>query len=84
MPSLRASDSPIAIACFRLVTFFPLRPLFNLPCFISFISRSTFLPADGLYLRDELDFFALLFFEDVFLLDFLAAFFVAMVILPLT
>jgi hypothetical protein len=40
------------------------------------------LPADGLYLRDELDFFALLFFEDVFFVDFLAAF-VAMVILPL-
>ena len=81
-PSLRASDNPIAIACFRLVTFLPLRPLFSLPCFIAFISRSTSLPTDGLYLRDELDFFAPLFFKVVFFVDFLAAFFVAMVILP--
>ncbi len=73
----------MAIACLRLVTFLPLRPLFNLPFFIAFISRSTSLPADGLYFRDELDFFALLFFDTVFLLDFLVAFFVAMVILPL-
>jgi hypothetical protein len=42
------------------------------------------LPADGLYLRDEPDFFALLFFDDVFFVDFLAAFFVAIIILPLT
>src|SRR6185369_9302226 len=31
-PSRRASESPIAIACFRLVTFLPERPLFNFPC----------------------------------------------------
>jgi hypothetical protein len=83
LPSLRASDNPIAIACFRLVTFFPLRPLFNLPCFIAFISRSTSLPTDGLYLREELDFFELLFFVEDFFVDFFAAFFVAIVILPL-
>jgi hypothetical protein len=43
----------MAIACLRLVTFLPLRPDFNLPCFISRISRSTFLPAEGEYLREE-------------------------------
>lgn len=45
----------MAIACLGLVTFFP-DPLFNLPCFIAFISRSTLLEAFGLYLREELDF----------------------------
>ena len=30
LPFLRASDSPMAIACFLLVTFFPL-PLFSVP-----------------------------------------------------
>ena len=30
-PDRRASDKPIAIACFRLFTVFPLRPDFNLP-----------------------------------------------------
>jgi len=64
LPSLRASDSPIAIACFGLVTFFPLRPLFSRPRFISCISRSTSLLAEGLYFL-ELD----------FLLDFFAALF---------
>ncbi len=56
-PERRASDKPMAIACLRLVTFLPLRPLFNLPLFIAFISRSTDLPAFGLYLRLE-DFLA--------------------------
>jgi hypothetical protein len=61
----------------RLVTFLPLRPLFSLPRFISRISRSTFLLADGLYFL-ELDFlldfdfadvfFAVDFFADAFLL----------------
>ena len=41
-PLFRASDSPIAIACFLLVTFFPDRPLFNVPCFRSCIAFSTF------------------------------------------
>jgi len=48
----------MAMACLRLVTFLPLRPDFSLPRFISRISRSTFLPADGAYLRPEEDFFA--------------------------
>lgn len=40
-PSSLASDRPIAIACLGLVTFFPLLPLFNSPCFISCIALST-------------------------------------------
>ncbi len=48
-PSLRASERPMATACLRLVTFLPLRPLFNVPCFFSCIARATFLPAFGLY-----------------------------------
>lgn len=45
----------MAIACLRLVTFLPLRPLFSLPFFISRISVSTSLVAPGEYLR--VDFF---------------------------
>lgn len=56
----------MAMACLRLVTFFPLRPDFSLPCFISFISRSTALPAAGLYLRELVDFFDALFLEWLF------------------
>src|SRR5215207_9393167 len=44
-PASRASDSPIAIACFLLVTFLPERPLFNSPRFISCMAFSTFSPA---------------------------------------
>jgi len=40
-PFARASESPIAIACFRLVTRLPLRPLRSVPCFRSLIARST-------------------------------------------
>lgn len=85
------------MACFRLVTFLPLRPDLNLPLFISRISLSTFLPAEGEYLRPEdfLDFFdeelRVLFFplerdvrepELLLLLDFfLVAFLVAITIL---
>jgi hypothetical protein len=49
----------MAIACFGLVTRLPLRPLFSSPCFISFISFSTYFPALGPYLRPrlEVDFF---------------------------
>lgn len=43
----------MAMACLGLVTLLPLRPDFSLPCFISRISLSTFLPADGEYLRPE-------------------------------
>ena len=44
-PARRASDKPIAIACFRLLTFFPDRPLFKVPFFRSRIARSTFFDA---------------------------------------
>ncbi len=41
----------MAMACFGLVTFFPLRPLRSLPRFISCISVFTCCPAFGPYLR---------------------------------
>jgi hypothetical protein len=41
-PSRRASESPIAIACFRLVTFLPEPPLRNVPSLRSCIARLTF------------------------------------------
>ena len=41
-PSLRASDKPIAIACLRLVTFLPERPLLSLPDFSSCSAAPTF------------------------------------------
>jgi hypothetical protein len=41
-PASRASLSPIAIACLRLVTRLPLPPDRNVPCFRSCIARSTF------------------------------------------
>src|SRR3954466_13652193 len=46
-PFLRASESPMAIACLRLFTFPPLPPLprFRVPFFLRFIARSTSLPA---------------------------------------
>lgn len=47
-PSFRASESPMAIACFGFVTFFPL-PLRSLPSFISCISLWTFFCAFGPY-----------------------------------
>jgi hypothetical protein len=40
-PSRRASDRPIAMACFRLVTFLPEPPLFSVPRFRSCIVFST-------------------------------------------
>lgn len=46
-PFERASESPIAIACLRLLTFAPLLPLFNLPllylCIASFTDFCDFL-----------------------------------------
>jgi hypothetical protein len=60
LPSLRAFDSPMAMACFGSVTFFPLRPLLSWPFFMAFISVSTSFCAAGEYLR--LDFFADAFF----------------------
>ena len=41
-PARRASERPMAIACLRLVTFFPLPPLFSVPAFRSCIAFSTF------------------------------------------
>src|ERR1044071_5107952 len=41
-PARRASERPIAIACLRLFTFFPDRPLFSLPRLRSCIARLTF------------------------------------------
>lgn len=50
LPALRASDIPIAIACFRLVTFLPLRPLRNVPRFFSRITLAIFFDAPFEYL----------------------------------
>src|SRR5262245_20777679 len=44
-PDSRASERPMAIACLRLVTRLPERPLFSVPRFRSRIARSTFSPA---------------------------------------
>src|SRR5262245_8530186 len=41
-PARRASDKPIAIACLRLVTRLPERPLRSVPRLRSCIARSTF------------------------------------------
>ncbi len=49
-PLRRASERPMAIACFRLFTFRPL-PDFSLPRLNSCISLFTLCPALGLYLR---------------------------------
>jgi len=49
-PSFLASESPIAIACFLLFTFFPDRPDLSFPCFFSCIARSTFFCAPFEYL----------------------------------
>ncbi len=49
-PAFRASDSPIAMACFLLVTFLPDRPLFSFPVFRSCIAFSTFSDAFFPYL----------------------------------
>jgi hypothetical protein len=51
----------MAMACFLLVTFLPLRPDLSVPFFLAFISLSTLLPAAGEYFRVD-DFLA-----DVFL-----------------
>ena len=42
----RASESPIAIACFLLFTVLPLRPLLSVPAFRRFMARLTSLDAD--------------------------------------
>ena len=51
LPSRRASESPIAIACLRLLTLRPERPLFNVPALRFFIARSTLAEAFFEYRR---------------------------------
>jgi hypothetical protein len=50
-PSRRASDSPIAIACLRLFTLRPERPLRSVPRLRSRMARPTFADAFFEYLR---------------------------------
>jgi hypothetical protein len=51
IPAALASDSPIAIACLRLLTFRPERPLLSFPALRSFIARSTLPEAFFEYFR---------------------------------
>src|SRR4029078_4683080 len=51
LPARRASDRPMAIACLRLVTFLPLRPLLSVPRFFLCIALFTSFEADFEYLR---------------------------------
>jgi hypothetical protein len=50
-PAARASERPIAIACLRLLTLRPERPLFNVPALRFFIARPTVLDAFFEYFR---------------------------------
>jgi hypothetical protein len=50
-PAALASESPIAIACSRLVTLRPERPLLNVPALRFFTARSTEADAFFEYLR---------------------------------
>jgi hypothetical protein len=50
-PSALASDKPMAIACLRLLTFLPDRPLFRVPALRFFIARATLADAFFEYLR---------------------------------
>jgi hypothetical protein len=50
-PAARASESPMAIACLRLLTLRPERPLFNVPDLRFFIARPTFALAFLEYFR---------------------------------
>ena len=51
LPLALASDSPIAIACLRLLTFLPERPLVSVPALRFFIARLTSADAFFEYLR---------------------------------
>lgn len=51
LPALRASERPMAMACFRLVTFLPDRPLFSVPFLRLCIARLTVLAAPLEYFR---------------------------------
>ena len=61
-PFFRASERPMAMACFRLFTFppCPFLPRRRVPCFRRRIALATLLLAPRLYLRPP-DFFRLLF-----------------------
>jgi hypothetical protein len=50
-PLRRASESPIAMACLRLLTLRPERPLRNVPALRFFIARPTLADAFFEYLR---------------------------------
>jgi len=50
-PAARASERPIAIACFRLFTFRPERPLLNVPALRFLIARPTLADAFFEYFR---------------------------------
>jgi hypothetical protein len=50
-PAALASERPIAMACLRLVTFRPERPLLSVPALRSFIARSTLADAFLEYFR---------------------------------
>jgi len=50
-PAALASERPIAIACLRLLTVLPDRPLFNVPVLRFFIARSTLEDAFFEYFR---------------------------------
>jgi hypothetical protein len=50
-PAALASERPIAIACLRLLTVLPDRPLFKVPALRSFIARSTLADAFFEYFR---------------------------------
>jgi hypothetical protein len=60
----------MAIACSRLVTFFPLRPERSLPSFRARISVSTFFPDEGEYFLLDV---ALFFAEDLLVAIFLSS-----------
>src|SRR6266571_1750148 len=51
LPFWRASDRPMAIACLRLLTFLPLRPLLSVPFLRLRIARSTSFEALFEYFR---------------------------------
>jgi hypothetical protein len=50
-PAALASERPIAMACLRLLTIRPERPLFNVPALRCFIARSTVADAFLEYFR---------------------------------
>lgn len=76
-PAFRASESPIAMACFGFVTFRP-EPLFSLPSLKACISRSTLADAFGPYFLPLLFLLLLFFVLLVFALLFVGLLFLAL------